>query len=209
MKICRVCKEAKDLAEFSMAKCYKDGLNSRCRACTAIDSKEYRKNNKASCMARKNAWVKENKARVKANGAALYQKTKAIVNARTKAHYEKNKESILARGKERYKANPAPQKARIKAWSTANRHKCVANTAKYKASKMQATPAWANDGYINLFYMGARIEAARTGRKVHVDHIIPLQGESVCGLHCEDNLQLMLANANQSKGNRLEENTHG
>ena len=171
--------------------------------------KIYRAANKEAVYARKKKWVENNKERVKASGAALYRKNKATVNARTKAHYENNKESILARGKERYKADPAPQKARIKAWNEANRHKCVANTAKYKASKIQATPAWADDGYVNLFYLGARIEAARTGRKVHVDHIVPLQGESVCGLHCEDNLQLMFACDNQSKGNRFEENTHG
>jgi len=39
--------------------------------------------------------------------------------------------------------------------------------------------------------------------KVEVDHIIPIRGKNVCGLHCEDNLQLMTKPANCAKNNRL------
>ena len=74
--------------------------------------------------------------------------------------------------------------------------------AKRRATKLKATPAWANEGYIKLFYEGAKLEEKRTGRKVHVDHIVPLKGNLVCGLHCEDNMQLLFARDNMSKGNR-------
>jgi len=71
-----------------------------------------------------------------------------------------------------------------------------------KAAKLNATPVWANEKYIKLWYKLAQVEAKRTGRVVHVDHIIPLQGKNVCGLHCEDNMQLLLAEDNYSKGNK-------
>ena len=64
------------------------------------------------------------------------------------------------------------------------------------------TPAWANYKYMNLFYKMAKLEQERTGRAIHVDHIYPLVSDWVCGLHCEDNLQLMFAEDNIRKGNK-------
>lgn len=65
----------------------------------------------------------------------------------------------------------------------------------------QQCPSWANKKYISLFYKLAKIESERTGREVHVDHIVPLKGKLVSGLHCEYNLQLMYSNDNIRKSN--------
>ena len=73
--------------------------------------------------------------------------------------------------------------------------------ANRRALKMNAKPIWAKDGYIKLFYRLARIEEKRIGGKVHVDHIVPLTHPRVCGLHCEDNLQLLTAKQNVTKRN--------
>ena len=82
-----------------------------------------------------------------------------------------------------------------------NKDKVNSNVANRYANKLKATPKWSNNKYIKLWYKLAQIEEKRTGRKVHVDHIVPLKGKDVCGLHCEDNMQLLFAEDNIRKNN--------
>ena len=70
-------------------------------------------------------------------------------------------------------------------------------TAKRRAAQLQAIPSWANLDKIKAIY----IEAKQTG--LVVDHIIPLQGKLVCGLHVENNLQLLTASENSQKHNKF------
>lgn len=70
--------------------------------------------------------------------------------------------------------------------------------AKYRASKLKATPKWADLEKIKEIY-------ASCPEGYHVDHDIPLQGENVCGLHIETNLKHLPAKENLSKGNKFQE----
>ena len=71
-----------------------------------------------------------------------------------------------------------------------------ANTVRRNAKKFSAIPRWADLDKIRAVY-----ESCPEGH--HVDHIIPLNSPIVCGLHCEDNLQILTATENLKKGNRL------
>lgn len=70
-----------------------------------------------------------------------------------------------------------------------------ANTRAYRLAKMLRVPTWADLKAIKEIY-----EACPEG--YHVDHIVPLQGELVSGLHVENNLQYLTATENMSKGNK-------
>ena len=85
------------------------------------------------------------------------------------------------------RANPVPKSYRV---------------AKRRAQKKRATPAWADQDYIKDLYRNAKEASGIFNVTFEVDHIVPLQGKNVCGLHCEHNLQILTADENRRKGNK-------
>lgn len=67
---------------------------------------------------------------------------------------------------------------------------------KYKTKKQQAMPIWVNEKLIKEIYINCP-------KGYQVDHIIPLNGIEVCGLHVPWNLQYLTPKENRIKGNRL------
>lgn len=76
-----------------------------------------------------------------------------------------------------------------------------------RAKKYNAFPKWANtprNRYkILRIYVEAQYKNLTTKRKWQVDHIIPLYGESICGLHVPENLRVVSKVANQAKSNKF------
>lgn len=164
------------------------------------------------------AWKRANPERAAASNKAYHIKNAEHVSARKKRTRLLNKEAEREYSKEYYKKNAAKrlaankqwrednrdyELARRKAWSKANPHLCVAQVAKRNARKRNATPAWADLEKMQAFYAEAARLTSETGIRHEVDHIIPLQGRAVCGLHCEANLQILTESANRSKHNKL------
>ena len=86
-----------------------------------------------------------------------------------------------------------------------NTYKFTSNVAKRKSAQLQRTPMWADNLIIREIYAFAE-EFRECGIDVHVDHILPLLGKKVSGLHVPDNLRVCLASVNIIKSNKLEEN---
>ena len=106
----------------------------------------------------------------------------------------------------RYKNNRDKMLYRLKAYSKNNRAIMNAIAAKRRARKLEATPSWlSNQNFeaIKEFYKEAKRLEDLFGGLYHVDHIVPLQGKSVCGLHVPWNLQVLTASENYSKSNKL------
>jgi hypothetical protein len=106
--------------------------------------------------------------------------------------YEKaNKDKIISYRKRHYQKYP---------------EKYIIKVAKRKACKLNATPNWLTREdilQIEELFICARMFKLYTGQEYHVDHIVPLQGENVCGLHVPWNLQVILASENLCKSNKL------
>lgn len=97
-------------------------------------------------------------------------------------------------------------KQRTKAWFKNNRHIANFINAKRKSSKLKATPKWLTKEdlfEIKKFYEECKEFSWLSEEPLEVDHIIPLQGKNVCGLHVPWNLRIIPKSENLKKGNRL------
>lgn len=73
----------------------------------------------------------------------------------------------------------------------------------YRKKVKQATPAWADLQKIRKVYKQAKKMTKEFGVQYSVDHIVPLRGEFVGGLHVHNNLQIVLHEVNIKKGNSV------
>lgn len=117
------------------------------------------------------------------------------------AHVKMYKQS-LRKGR-RKPADPQAKRRAKRTWKQRNHAAVIADRAKRRALEHRAIPLWANHFFIQEAYRLAKLRTEMFGFKWHVDHIIPLRSESVCGLHTHDNLQVIPAVINLKKGNRL------
>jgi hypothetical protein len=102
-------------------------------------------------------------------------------------------------------AGKASRKAAVlKYQQGSGKAKKLANTVTRRLAKMQRTPKWLTEidyERIGNEYKLADILTKLTSSAWHVDHIIPLQGKMVSGLHVPSNLRVLPAKDNISKSN--------
>lgn len=97
--------------------------------------------------------------------------------------------------KEIIKLTPEQKKIKKKVYQQANLHIYRVNAAKRRAKKLNATIGDYENEIKEIYY--------KCPIGYEVDHIIPLQGVNVSGLHVPWNLQYLTPEENLSKGNRL------
>ena len=127
---------------------------------------------------------------------------KAELAAKQRAYYRANKAKRDEASREYYETNKEACKEGMKSYRENNLAATNAHKAKYRAAKLERTPSWADDEAISFVYHAAQAIKDVYGGKPHVDHIVPLQGKKVSGLHVASNLQLISATDNLRKGNR-------
>lgn len=202
MKTCCRCKVEKPREQFSKYSTTSDGLKCHCKACQAISNKASYAANREAMVLRSQAYRLANADKVKESTIRWRKENAVEYAAMKKAWRAANKEKVIAQRSANHFANRDRELARNSAWKKDNKPKVQASIAKRTASKLSATPTWADTELIEAFYRRSDAESALTGIQHHVDHIVPLQGKTVCGLHNEFNLQVLPGSVNQSKSNR-------
>ena len=156
---------------------------------------------KGSCVeCLKIEWEKGNETRSEYFKA--YNESDAGKKAK-KDYYDRNKDFVIARAATR--TNEAKQAYR-NAWKDRNPLEVKASTKHRRDKHKQATPKWLTleqKAEIRKLYIDAMTVSKITGVPYVVDHIVPLRGQDVCGLHVPWNLQVMSREENLKKSNKL------
>lgn len=183
-KNCTKCRISKPFSEFATEKRNKSGIGAICKKCSHI--------------------LNQVRARER------YKNDENFRNKLKKAEKERRKKM----GHEKYNNY-------MKDWRKTNPEKCKKTAAKKyfknrdeyryrarcrKAALRERTPKWLTE--YDLFVIKCIYEKAKEletvfGISFHVDHIIPLRGEKVSGLHCPSNLQILPAAENIAKSNKF------
>ena len=133
---------------------------------------------------------------VKANSAKWRSENREKDKLSSSEYYYANRDKRLAyqrvQGQKYKKENPALNAASSRA---------------YNARKCGAEPKWLSDcqkAHIKRTYKLSKLMSEIVGEQYHVDHIVPLKGENVCGLHVPWNLSVVPAEVNLKKSNTFE-----
>lgn len=118
-----------------------------------------------------------------------------------------NPEQVRTRNREYYKNNREICLKSSRKWHRENPHKSIQSRAKRRAFKQNASPPWLSPDHhktiADLYWLAKDLEKV-SGYGYHVDHIIPLNNEHVCGLHVPWNLQILPSDLNISKSNSFQ-----
>jgi hypothetical protein len=135
-------------------------------------------------------------------------KVRALDYERSRKWREKNRKKHSEMSQDWARQNPEKKKLYQRTWAEKHpkREKAInaAKSAKRRARELQATPPWVDYKEILDIYEEAQRLSRKTGVERHVDHIIPLAGKNVCGLHVAENLQILTVDENRLKWNHHE-----
>lgn len=189
MKKCIKCLIEKEKIEFSKCNTIKDGHQSKCKQCDKIYRIKHKERIQEYLRIYSPVYKKVNKEKIR-----IYTKKQNVLNG--KRNRERIKEHIKI-----YKKKYKEENRDIVRFDGAKRH----------AMKLQRTPKWLTKEQlleIKQFYIDAfELQwLSDPTDPLQVDHIVPLQGKNVSGLHVPWNLQILTRSENCAKWNKFEIN---
>lgn len=167
-----------------------------CEECKRARTREYMRQ-----------WAANNPEAKRKRAAEHYARNAERIKEKTKKYAQENADAVRERARQYAAAHREEARARAIAWRErniehkkrydlrfreANRALVTAYKAFYRAARRQATPPWLTEDdreHIRAVYAAARKLTETTGERYDVDHIVPLQGKVVCGLHVPWNLR--------------------
>ena len=164
-------------------------------------TKAYREENAELIRQKKAAYHKANAHKLNAKSRSWYQENKDRHRTVGDAYRAKHAERLAKIAADHYAANKEIFAERRRAWMREHPRMMTFYSRSYQAACLQRTPPWADMAAIKVFY-------ANTPYGFTVDHIVPLRGKLVSGLHVENNLQYLTQSENSKKRNKFNPNDY-
>ena len=185
--------------------------NFKCCECDASDRlsesrrsyiREYHSKNDRKGYMKK--WVSENHERKKSVNREYYSRNREEKVVAQKEYYENNKHRLLAQQKEYYLANRQKIRAKQREAYLRNHSDYVARARETRLSRKRRFVKWDLELTHFVFSEAIHLCSLRevlTGLKWNVDHMLPMKGKKVSGLHVWNNLQVIPKYLNAEKTN--------
>ncbi len=193
--------KALGLPKYSTGKpCKKGHLSERytktshCVECATKESAVWRKENPESYHKSWRKWLESNRE---------------LHGTRVRRWQDGNKEKVAADRKKWELANPDKVREKVKRWRQKYPEKYTAMAVASVARRAKRVPKWltSEDKWLmTQFYDVAKLRTKATGVTWEVDHVTPLRGKLVSGLHVPANLQVILKSENRAKRNFVSAN---
>ena len=192
-----------------------------CLACYEEDREKELKRKRLAYHANKEVILEKNKKWRDRNKEYLLDKArnyravnKEQISERSKNRYKEDRafrERCKQRASEWSTKNPEKTRIRNREWEKRNPHKCTAKASRRRAEKAKRTLSfevgsdlfYINKEAIEKIYSDRLRIQKELGEVMHVDHIVPLRGKKVSGLHVWYNLQILSGKENDRKGNKF------
>jgi len=162
-----------------------------CTECSRLSSLRYQKANAEKRRDYYKKYHAENKEKRNEENRQYHIDHREERCAKVREYHEIHREERIAYKKKWHQENPD----KVREYRKNNLSRYAEHAVKRYRMKKERTPSWADTEAIKAFY-------ANCPEGLTVDHIIPLQGKSVSGLHIETNLQYLTMEENSSKNNR-------
>lgn len=202
MKTCTKCGETKPRADFNKRAAAKDGLRSQCKICDRAEAAKWKSDNSARASENTRKWKQDNADKVSAYNREYHANNKEARRQHRIAWHEQNRGRHLATSKEWKRKNAERVAAYAAEWRKNNLHLKCAQEAKRRSAKAAFPLNADQQDAIKHIYAFAKYLSKKFNKSHHVDHIVPLKGENVSGLHVPWNLQVLPAAKNLSKSNK-------
>lgn len=190
-KVCTICKHLRPKDDFPVDVRTTDGRASECRAC---------KRNVSNAINHRRGMT----PRVPQSAESTHKTCRTCKRTMEIAHFYdtnhgRNADGKMPHCKACWAERSRKAAANLRSWYTSY------HSAR-RGLKWDATPQWLSESHaaqIRAIYDHARDCSVVTGERYEVDHIVPIKGKNVCGLHVPWNLQVLPMSENRKKSNKV------
>ena len=151
--------------------------------------------------------LKARRERQREANRRYYQNNKEKMRKRATEY--RQRDGVAEKRKEYMSAWREKNKEHRKQYAEENRARYVAHCNGRRTKRLKARPSWVDKDAMDSLYEVSRTITATTGVQHHVDHYYPLTHKRICGLDVPWNLQIITAEENAAKGNKMPEEFYG